>query len=177
MKINIASTNEVKVNALKEIISEYNFLKNSEITSLGIDSGVHKQPKSIEETLTGAMNRAKNAFQDCDYSVGLESGLMKVPYTKSGFMDFCACAIYDGKNHHLGLSFAFEFPRMVTDLIIQEGLDANEAFLKAGLTKNPKLGSAEGAIGFLTKGRVTRKEYTKQAIRTALIQLENPNLY
>jgi len=49
----------------------------------------------------------------------------------------------------------------------------NQAFSRAGLTNNPKLGSQEGAVGLLTKGRLTRKEYTKQAIRTALIHLEN----
>jgi non-canonical (house-cleaning) NTP pyrophosphatase len=35
------------------------------------------------------------------------------------------------------------------------------------------LGSAEGIIGVLTKGRLTRKEYVKQAITMALINLEN----
>jgi non-canonical (house-cleaning) NTP pyrophosphatase len=40
------------------------------------------------------------------------------------------------------------------------------------MTTNENIGSEEGAIGILTKGRMTRKEYTKQALRTALIHLE-----
>jgi non-canonical (house-cleaning) NTP pyrophosphatase len=102
---------------------------------------------------------------------------MKVPETKSGFMDVCVCAIFDGKNFHLGLSSAFEYPKEITRLINEDGLNATEAANKIGLTTNPKLGSAEGIIGIITKGRITRKEYTKQAIRTALMHLENPELY
>ena len=51
----------------------------------------------------------------------------------------------------------------------------NDAAHKAGLTKNPKVGSAEGLVGIMTKGRLTRKEYTKEAIRTALIHIDTEN--
>lgn len=173
MVINVGSKNEVKVSAVRETIYQYELLKNFEVLSLDVSSGVSSQPKSLNETITGAKNRARNAYQNCNYSFGIESGLMKVPHTKSGHMDICACIIFDGKNYHLGLSSAFEFPVSVTDLIFKEGLDANQAFYKIGLTKNEKLGSAEGAIGLLTRGRLTRKEYTKQAIISALIHLEN----
>lgn len=58
------------------------------------------------------------------------------------------------------------------DYMFKDGLDMNEAAYKAGLTKNLKVGTAEGLVGIMTKGRLTRKEYTKEAIRTALIHLE-----
>ena len=92
-------------------------------------------------------------------------------------MDFCACSIYDGKEHSIGLSCAFEFPKKVTEMIYEQGITANDAFYNIGLTTNKKIGSADGAIGILTKGRVTRKDYTKQAVQMALIHLENKNLY
>ena len=47
-----------------------------------------------------------------------------------------------------------------------------QEFFKLGITKNPQIGSEEGAIGIVTKGRLDRKEYTKQALRMALIHLE-----
>jgi non-canonical (house-cleaning) NTP pyrophosphatase len=98
---------------------------------------------------------------------------MEVPDTKSGYMDVCVCAIYDGKEFHLGLSSGWEFPdKKITELMIKDGLDMSQAINKAGLTKDPKIGSSEGAIGILTRGRLTRKEYTKQALRTALIHLD-----
>ena len=173
MKIKIGTKNKAKVESVVEIIREYPHLANSEVEGVDVSSGVSDQPLSLEETINGAINRAKNSFDDCDYGIGLESGWMSVPKTKSGYMDVCVCAIYDGKECHLGLSSAWEFPnKEVTNLIIKEGLDTTQAINKAGMTTNENIGSEEGAVGLLTKGRMTRKEYTKQALRTALIHLE-----
>lgn len=174
MKIKVGTKNKAKVDSVIEIIEEYPHLKGSIIEGVSAESGVADQPKSLEETINGAINRAKGIFVDCDYGIGIESGWMSVPHTKSGYMDVCVCAIYDGKECHLGLSSAWEFPNPeVTNLIINGGLDTTEAINKAGMTDNKNIGSEEGAIGLLTKGRMTRKEYTKQALRVALIHLEN----
>lgn len=175
MIINIGSKNLIKVEAVKEILDDYRHLRLANIIALDSLSEVGNQPKSLDETINGAMNRAKNAFKNCDYSFGIESGLMAVPNTKTGYMDVCVCAIFDGKEYHLGLSSAWEAPKKVADLMLKEGLDMNDAAFKAGLTKNPKVGSAEGLVGIVTKGRLTRKEYTKEAIRTALIHIDVEN--
>jgi len=172
MRINIGSKNQVKVDAVREILQDYHYLKDAEIIVVEVQSEVYKQPKSFKEVISGAINRARNAFLDCDYSFGIESGLMAVPNTKTGFMDVCVCAISDGKEYHLGLSSAWEAPKEVTDYMLNDGLDMNEAAYKAGLTKNREVGSAEGLIGIMTKGRLTRKEYTKEAIRAALIHVD-----
>ncbi|OGI15235.1 hypothetical protein A3K63_04145, partial [Candidatus Micrarchaeota archaeon RBG_16_49_10] len=150
---------------------------NAEVIGIEVDSGVPEQPKSVDEVVRGAMNRAVGAFKDCEYSFGIEDGLMEVHGTKTGYMNICVCAIYDGKNYHIGLSSAFEYPREVTRLVLEEGLDINQAAHKAGLTKKTKVGSAEGVIGILTHGRLPRKEYTKQAVTMALIHLENSRLF
>ena len=172
MKINIGSKNQIKVDALKEILQDYPTMQDAEIVPMGVPSGVGDQPKSLDETVLGAMNRSKNAYKDCDYSFGLESGLMAVPNTKTGYMDVCVCMIFDGKEYHLGLSSAWEAPKSVMEYMLNDGLDMNDAAHKAGLTENLKVGSAEGLVGIMTKGRLTRKEYTKEAIRTALIHLD-----
>lgn len=119
------------------------------------------------------MNRAKGAFEDCEFSFGIESGLMAVPKTKTGFMDVCVCAIYDGNEYHLGLSSAWEAPKDVTRYMLNEGLDMSQAAVKAGLTDNASIGSAEGLVCIMTKGRLTRKDHAKEAIRMALIHLED----
>lgn len=172
MKIKVGSLNKVKVEAVQELLQDYPHLKDAEIESFEISSGVGDQPKSLEETVQGAMNRAKGVFQDCTYGIGIESGLMQVPYTKSGYMDVCVCAIYDGTEFHLGLSSGWEAPKKVMHHMLHDGLDMNQAAHKAGFTDNPKVGSAEGLVGIMTKGRLTRKAYTKEALRTALIHLE-----
>ncbi len=177
MIINLGSKNQVKIDALAEIIKDYQFLQHSTIVPLDAPSRVYRQPMCIEETIIGAKNRAKGAFKDCNLSFGIESGLIAIPHTNTGYMDICACVVYDGHNQSTGLSCAFELPPQVTKELLENGADINEAFYKCGYTSNPKLGSAEGAIGMLTNGRITRKEYTKQAIQMALIQLENYHLY
>jgi len=172
MKIHVGSKNKIKVDAVSELLHDYPHLKNAEICPFETSSGVADQPKSLEETVRGAMNRAKEVLRDGSYGFGIESGLMKVPGTKSGFMDVCVCAIYDGTEYHIGLSSAWEAPKKVMEYMLSEGLDMNDAAHKAGLTNNPKIGSAEGLVGIMTKGRLDRKAYTKEAIRTALIHLE-----
>ncbi len=176
MKINIGSTNVAKVDALKEILHDYSHLKDAIVSAIEVSSGIADQPKSLEETVQGAMNRAKGAFGDCTYSFGIESGLMSVPNTKTGFMDVCVCAIFDGNEFHLGLSSAWELPKKVFHHMVNEGLDMSQAAVKAGFTSNPKIGSAEGLVGIVTKGRLTRKDYTKESIRTALIHIEEMTL-
>lgn len=173
MKIVVGTKNQAKMDAVSEILRDYPHLADAEVSSAEAASDVADQPKSLEETIRGAKNRAKKVFKECDYSIGIESGLMHVPGSKSGYMDVCVCAIYDGTEFHLGLSSAWEFPDVTTThLMIKGGLDMSQAINQAGMTKNPQIGSAEGAIGILTKGRMNRKEYTKQALRTALIHLE-----
>ena len=177
MIIKVGSKNPVKVNAVKETISNYSIFSGAEVLPIDISSGVSNQPKSLEETIQGAMNRAKKSFGGCEYSFGIEDGLAKIPQTKTNYMNFCVCAIYDGKQFHLGLSSGFEYPKEVTSLVFKEGLEIDEAFHKAGLTSNPRIGEADGVIGMLTNGRLTRKDYTKQAVVMAMLHLENPTLY
>ena len=78
------------------------------------------------------MNRAKNSFDDCDLSIGLESGLLEVPHSKTGMMNILVCAIFDGKKIHLGVSSAFEYPIKVTELL-KKGIKGREAYKIAEL--------------------------------------------
>lgn len=177
MKISIASKNPIKIDAVRETIKSYPLLQDSEISNIEVVSGVSEQPRSLEETVQGAMNRAKGAFRDCTYSFGIESGFMQVPNTKTGFMNFTVCVIYDGSRYHIGLSSAFECPPAITRMVFDENLDINQAYYKTGLTKDEKVGYSEGVISYLTKGRLIRKDHTKEAVRMALIHLENAELY
>lgn len=173
MEFAVGTTNAAKLGAVREILAEYPHLKEAAVESVKTESGVADQPKSLEETIRGAMNRARAAKGESTYGVGIESGLMEVPYTKGGYMDVCACAIFDGHEFHLGLSSAWEFPDpKITQTIMSGTMDMSQAINHHGLTTNPGIGAAEGAIGILTKGRVNRKEYTKQALRMALIHID-----
>ena len=177
MKVSVGSKNITKVQAVEEALSDFPEFSSAKVSSMQVDSGVHKQPKTMDETVVGAMTRAKNAFANCDLSVGLESGLMEVPHTKSGYMDITMCAIYDGKNFHSGGSSAFEYPKAMIDLVFSKDYEIDEAAKEAGFSHDENIGEREGMIGALTKGRLDRKGYSKQAVITALIHLLNPEHY
>ncbi|VVB84606.1 Non-canonical purine NTP phosphatase [uncultured archaeon] len=90
-------------------------------------------------------------------------------------MNFCCCAIYDGSRTYLGLGPAFEYPPECTDKVVEEGITISEAFTP--VSGKPDIGYEEGIIGWLTDGRINRKDYTKQAVEMARIQIDNPGLY
>jgi inosine/xanthosine triphosphatase len=174
MNIRVGSKNPVKVSAVDETIRGYEFLAEAAVEAADAASEVGEQPQSLEETIRGAMNRARNAYQNCDYSFGIEDGLMEAPHASGNFFNVCACVIHDGKDFHLGLSSAHPIPKEIMRLITERGYDMSQAFYETGLTQNQKLGSAEGAVAILTRGRLTRKDCVKQAVMMALIHLEQP---
>src|SRR3989344_3452838 len=140
MRINVGSKNQTKVQAVEEAVALYpNLFSNPEVTGVDIELELYGHPKNIKETVEGAIERAKKAFIDCDYSFGLEGGLMEMPFTKTGYMETGVCAIYDGKNFHLGLAPSFEWPKQVTELIANGKADASQAFKQLGLTTEEKL--------------------------------------
>jgi inosine/xanthosine triphosphatase len=180
MHIAVGSTNTVKVEAVKEKIKEYPLLSDFNVVSCSVASEISQQPMSLEEIILGAKNRARNAYAlnaPCYVSFGIESGLFKAPGSATGYLEACICAIFDGTYYHVGLSCGFEVPPDILKYVIEDKKDLSQACFESGITQNQKLGSSEGLIGILSKGRIDRKEYTKQSITTALIKLENKHLY
>lgn len=173
MKINVGSKNPNKVEAVREVLKDYPMFQNIEVFGMNVSSGVYKQPMSLEETREGAFNRAKNSFKGCDYGVGIESGLFfsKIPIPK--YFNLCVCAIYDGMNFYEGLTSGFEYPDRVIKRLLENKLEINEAVFRCEITNSKKIGSEKGILNIFTNGRIDRKSYTKEAIRNALIKVEN----
>src|SRR5258708_33491886 len=147
MKMNVGSKNQIKINAVQDAITLYpSLFPTPDVIGVDVMIDVFGHPKNIQTTVQGAIERAKSAFADCDYSFGLEGGLMEVPFTESGFMETSACAIYDGNTMYLGLSPAFEWPQQVTDLILKYEADASQAFNQLVLTSHEKLVAVKGGI-------------------------------
>ena len=87
-------------------------------------------------------------------------------------MNICVCVLYDGTKCHYGTSSSFEYPQEISDLVRARGLDVSDALGAAGYTGNSQIGSAEGAIGILSGGRLVRKDYSRQAVEAAFIHLD-----
>ncbi|MEK7496741.1 MAG: inosine/xanthosine triphosphatase [Patescibacteria group bacterium] len=177
MKVNIGSKNQTKIQAVSEALKESKIFKDAEVYSVDVVTDKFGHPIGMSAVVQGAMARAKQAFKDCDFSVGIEGGLIEVSSTKSGYMQIEVCAIHDGSKFHLGLSPAHEWPKLVTDLIVNKGLDGSQALREAGFTDHEKIGTAEGGIWILTHGKINRKEMNKLAVVMALVHLENKEDY
>jgi len=181
MIITVGSLNEVKIESVREVLQLYDFLRESEVRGVGVNSGVTEQPKTLEETILGAKNRARDAFVGCQYAVGLESGLIPLSLDLfcncergeevKRYMEHTVCAIYDGKGFSLGFSPSYEVPQRIVELMMTRGLDLSTAAREIGLTTKDYIGREEGVIGVLTEGIVDRKSYTKPAIIMALVGL------
>lgn len=178
----LGSFNPVKFNALLETLPEFPFLGAHETIKYDAVSSVSLQPLTLYETMTGAKNRALDSYAKHKdkgdvLAFGVESGLFDIPFGYCTKADICVCCIFDGKSFFLGYSQPFVLPRNVEILVVNNGMDLNGAFHTLRMTDNPKIGHAEGMVSILSGGRITRKDYTMQAIRGALIQLEKPELY
>ncbi len=176
MLIIVGSANPCKIASVKETLQLYPQFASATIIGKEVTSDVSVQPFSLEEIIRGARNRAQHAFTNCDYSIGIESGIMNVPYAETGAMDISACTIFDGTRYYLGLSPAFEYPSVIMN-ILNKKKDVNDAFFELGFTQDRKIGNEQGSIGFLTEGRIPRKMFTQYAIMMALIPLQRVNLY
>ena len=174
MKVGVGSKNKTKVGAVADILKDYPMFVGAEVEGVAVEVEEFGHPKSLDETVAGAVSRAKQAWVGHDFGIGIESGLMQVPQTKSGYMEVAVCAIYDGSQIHMGLSQAYEWPKKVLEGILQQGLDGSQAMKAAGLTQHEKLGEHEGFVGVFAKGRTNRTEYNKGAVMMALMHLENP---
>ena len=173
MKVTVGSLNPVKLNATRNILEK--IYGEIDISSKDVDSGVPDQPFGLDQTIQGAMNRAKTAYSDeCDLSVGIESGLMETPNTLTGYIDLQWCAIFDGKNITLGVSSGFEYPPEVVKEVLS-GVEVGDVMDR--ITGVANLGTKKGAVSHLSRDMLNRTENTEQCVLTAMIPRMNKELY
>lgn len=110
------------------------------------------------------------------YGVGIEAGLVKVPYSNSGYMDFQFCAIIsEDKFITLGSGIGFEYPKFVIDKVLEKNLEIGLIIGK--FANNINLKQESGAIGFLSKGFLNREKILTEAVLCALLPRVNNKVY
>ncbi len=174
--IHVGSKNPTKIQAVVNILAASDLFKGATITGIDVEVEEFGHPKTITETMKGAKERARLAFEDSDLSVGLESGLLEAPEANTGYLETTVCALYDGKHYSIGIAPSFEWPKEVIKLIL-DGRDGSQAFKEVGLTNDIKVGATQGAIHTLTHGTINRTNLNELAITMALVQLQNPEHY
>jgi inosine/xanthosine triphosphatase len=171
IRVAVGSTNPVKVQATAEAFQEV--FGKIKITEKEVDSGVPDQPFG-NEVIDGSKNRAKNVLKitNADFGVGIESGIMKLGgrWYNLGFV-----TIIDKKGRiGTGTSGWFECPLNILEEI-KKGKELGEVIDKSTGEKNVK--KQNGAIGILTKGKVSRKDLYKHGVLMALTPFISPELF
>lgn len=149
MKIIIGSTNPAKINAVKNTF----LMKDAEFLSFDIPSGVSDQPFSDEETIQGALNRAKGALEmgNGDIGIGLEGGVHE---TKHGLM-ICNWGALASPNRGPIIAGG---ARILLPEEVSVRLRAGEELgpVMSDYANKANVSKQEGAVGIFTNGLVDR---------------------
>jgi inosine/xanthosine triphosphatase len=182
MKIIVASQNPVKVQAVRAGFERMFPGLEIEIEMVSAASGVSDQPAGNAETLQGARNRARNAYQQCqqaDFWAGVEGGIEDEGDGMAAF----AWVVVLGREpdqpegparQGSGRTGTFYLPPAVSDLV-RQGMELGEADDIVFGKVNSK--QANGAVGILTGDVLDRTGLYEQAVILALIPFKNPALY
>ncbi|WP_160724034.1 DUF84 family protein [Bacillus sp. USDA818B3_A] len=151
MKIIIGSKNPAKITAVQNSFSQM----DCEFISLDIPSGVNDQPFSDEETIRGAINRAKGALAHGkgEIGIGLEGGVQE---TSHGLLlcNWGALAA-NGMEPIIAGGARFLLPEEVAARL-RAGEELGPVMDEYAKMKNVR--KHEGAVGIFTNGLVNRVE-------------------
>ena len=173
-KVIIASQNPVKINAVR--IGFGKMFPNEKFKFKGVlvPSNVSDQPASDQEIMTGAGNRANNAYKvlkNADYWVGIEGGVEKLDRE---MRVFAWVVIKSNDISGKAKTGTFFLPKKIVELV-DKGKELGDADdIVFGRTNSKQ---KNGTVGMLTKNVVDRTGYYVEAVILALIPFRNPQLY
>lgn len=183
-QVAVGSANPAKIRAAQNGASKALFEAEVEAHGFDVPSGVSNQPIGDDETLTGAIQRAKASYEAYttkngvvpDFSIGLEGGVLVTEVDGEKIMEcFAWMAVYDGKVIGKARTGTFILPKVIRDLVLIEGLELGEADDRVFKTYNSK--QKGGSVGQFTKGVIDRSQYYEHAIILAFIPFHWPELF
>lgn len=176
MEVLVGSENPVKIVAAKEVFSKY--FDQVKVTGIEVSSKVSAQPIN-EETFEGAKNRALELKKlnekenlGADFFVGIEGGITKL-YSK-WFTLGVGCVIDSQGRVGYGVSPYFELPESFVEQLLS-GSELGQVMEK--ISGKDNIRQREGAIGFLSKGVMDRKNLYIHSLIVALVPFLNKDLY
>jgi inosine/xanthosine triphosphatase len=172
MRIALGSTSASKVRAARAVFGRA--FPGAEVVAVAVASAVAPQPTSDEETIRGALHRAREARAQtgADLGVGIEGGVQR---DGRGVWVSAWVAVVDAAGGEgLGSGLRFRLP----DWMAHRAASGEEL----GAIVDTHAGAADthetwGAIGLLTGGLVDRQAALEQAIAAALPPFLQAALY
>jgi inosine/xanthosine triphosphatase len=175
MRVVLGSQNPPKQRATELAFSAA--FPDAEVTidCFGTDSGVSAHPLSLDETLTGAINRANNVREqsgDADYYVGIEGGLVE---GAGRVWEVGVVAVVNARGDvSTGISAGIEMRGVVLDAV-RNGIELSDVIKQRfGIDA---VGVANGFYGLATNDHVTRQAAYEQAVAFALAPYIHPEFY
>jgi inosine/xanthosine triphosphatase len=173
MKTVVGSKNPVKIAAARNVLRRV-YGDDVAVESMDVKSGVSHQPWGSEETLRGALHRARAAqsTSNATLGVGFEGGLLEVSgrvFTSA----WCAVARDDGVVGIAGGENVLLPPSVAAD--VRAGAELGPAMDALTGLHNTKHG--DGAIGILTDGYLSRQMAYEHLLTLALARLLTPAYY
>lgn len=158
MLIAVGSTNRVKVAAVKNALIE----EEVAIIPCSASSKVRDQPLSAEETLQGAVNRARECLEkiEADLAIGLEGGIEFIQ--EKVYLCHWGALVDREQSTYITNSPLFLLPAIYQG-DLQAGKNLDEVMLH--FTGIENLGSKQGAIGYFTENRLTREEVLAHMVK------------
>jgi inosine/xanthosine triphosphatase len=169
-RVAVGSTNPVKIGASRVVMERLG--ADAEIVGVAAASGVPDQPWGDDETIRGALARARAAREstDADLGIGIEGGVVA---NDDGTVRTCAWAAVvtrDGREG-VGGSLVLTLPAEVAELV-RGGMELGLAMDAVSGSRNVKHGL--GAVGILTRGLVSRQQAYETLVAYALAPLLAP---
>lgn len=149
MKILVGSNNPTKIQAVKNVFAK------AEVGNIEVFSKVSAQPFSDEETMEGAVNRAKECAASLEgtIGIGLEGGVMEL----NGQLFLCNWGALADENSDVFVASGarIPLPDEVTEKL-EKGAELGEVMDEYAARKDVR--KKEGAIGIFTNEEVDREQ-------------------
>jgi inosine/xanthosine triphosphatase len=160
-KIYVGTTNKVKLSAIREVFKDY------EIVGLEVQSGVSSQPKSDEEAIKGARNRAI-ALPRNGLRIGLEAGIH--PYGSVWMLMNWGVLIDQEEREYLAGGIRIPLPREISTILVETNRELADVIDE--YVGKSDIRSKEGAMGIFTNNVVVRKDIFVQIAQMLLGQYQ-----
>ena len=171
LAVRVGTDNPVKVRAVRRALESLSW--RAAVSRIHVPTDVPEQPFGAE-AIRGAVARARNALGPADFGVGIEAGLLWEPKV-GDYFDVQYCAIVDRAGRvTVGHGPGFAYPPSVVRRV-KKGNTVGEAM--AALTGTRRIGSKQGAIGYLTDRRLDRDALTESAVLMAMVPRIRRDLY
>ncbi|MCX7669205.1 MAG: inosine/xanthosine triphosphatase [Anaerolineae bacterium] len=177
MRVLVGSSNPTKIAAVQDVFEQH----FGQVQTIGVEvaSGVSAQPMGMAETFRGAENRARALVQlnadrqwDARFCVGIEGGVAQLHGRWFAFGVICIADMHGRLGY--GITSHFELPDQVAARLTT-GAELGEVIDELTGRRHTRL--REGAIGYLSHGRLDRRRLAAQGVFMALLPFLNESLF